>query len=75
MVHIPAAALKIISDIMKGISAISGKSPLITREWVNKYLDNSPVSCEKAINQLSYKITPFSKGAEETIRWLISEHK
>lgn len=55
------------------ISSLSGKAPLITREWINKYQNDAVLSSEKAINELGYKITPFIDGVRETIKWLKSK--
>lgn len=55
------------------ISRLSGKTPLITREWINKYQNDAMLSSEKAINELGYKITPFIDGVRETIKWLKSK--
>lgn len=55
------------------ISRLSGKAPLITSEWINKYQNDAILSSEKAINELGYKITPFIDGVRETIKWLKSK--
>lgn len=55
-------------ELMK--SKLSGKDPLITPETVNRYLVNAEFSCQKAINQLGYSITPFNDGIKKTIDYL-----
>lgn len=52
------------------ISSLSGKAPVITRDWINKYQNDALLSSEKAINELGYKMTPFIDGVRETIKWL-----
>ena len=47
--------------------------PIITREWLDKYLNDSIISSDKAVKELGYKITPFAEGVTETIRWLKSK--
>jgi hypothetical protein len=47
-----------------------GKNPLITPPWAKRYLQNRPVSSQKAIDQLNYSITPLSEGISKTIDWI-----
>jgi hypothetical protein len=49
---------------------ISGKPAIITGEWIDKYLKNWILSSDKAIKELSYKITPFGESVEKTVSWL-----
>lgn len=44
--------------------------PLITPEWVKKYLYHWPLSSEKASQELGYTITPLKEGLRETIEYI-----
>ncbi|MCK4817007.1 hypothetical protein KA005_14655, partial [bacterium] len=59
-----------ISRIMVLFSKISGSPPLITSQYVRKYLRDWEVSSEKAEKELGYAITPLDIGLERTIAWL-----
>ncbi|HKK42555.1 MAG TPA: NAD-dependent epimerase/dehydratase family protein [Bacteroidales bacterium] len=53
-------------------SRVSGSPAFITDAWVDKYLQTSAISSEKAVALLGYRITPFREGAEKTVQWLKS---
>jgi nucleoside-diphosphate-sugar epimerase len=67
---IPVMVLKIFIFISAQVSRITGKAPLITSGWLEKYLQNWILSSDKAITELGYRITPFRTGVEKTIKWL-----
>lgn len=47
--------------------------PLITPQWIENYLKDSPLSSAKAKEELNYTITPMAEGLENTIHWLRPE--
>lgn len=49
-----------------------GKPPLITPNFVKKYLYDWKVSSEKAQSELGYTITPLKEGLTKTLEWLKS---
>ena len=70
LVNFPAGLMK---GIIKGImfmSKISGSPPVITIDWLDKYLNNWIMSSNKASLELGYKITPLSEGVSRTVQWL-----
>lgn len=62
--------LKMIMRLTTLLTKITGIPPVITREWLDKYLNDWIMSSEKAVSELGYKITPFREGVAETINWL-----
>ena len=62
--------LKMIMRLITLLTKITGIPPVITREWLDKYLNDWIMSSEKAVSELGYKITPFREGVAETINWL-----
>ncbi len=70
MFKFPEPLLVGISRIMVLFSKISGFPPLITPQYVRKYLRDWEVSSEKAEKELGYAITPLDIGLERTIAWL-----
>ncbi|MFI5187631.1 MAG: NAD-dependent epimerase/dehydratase family protein [Chitinophagales bacterium] len=49
---------------------LTKKQPAFTPVTINRYYTNAAFSCNKAIEELNYKITPFKKGIAETIHYL-----
>ena len=62
--------LKMIMRLITLLTKITEIPPVITREWLDKYLNDWIMSSEKAVSELGYKITPFREGVTETIKWL-----
>jgi nucleoside-diphosphate-sugar epimerase len=56
------------------ITKVTGMPPLITRDWLDKYMNDWIMSSNKAIEEINYKITPFTEGVTETITWLKSRN-
>ena len=46
---------------------LTRKQPAFTPSAINRYYSNTAFSCQKAIEELNYKITPFKEGITETI--------
>ena len=65
-----AGFLRIVIKFSNLLTRVFGIPPIITREWLDKYLNDSIISSDKAVKELGYKITPFAEGVAETIRWL-----
>lgn len=72
MIRVNASSLRKIASFTGFFLDIAGKPPIITSNWIDKYLQNWSLSCNKAISELNYSITPFGKATEETVKWLKS---
>ncbi len=72
MIHLPLSIIRTVIKIIRIGSRIYGTSPVITEEWIDKYMKDAIVSSEKAVSRLGYKITPFRSGARKTIDWLMN---
>ncbi len=70
VVPLPFPVMKGIITVSTFITRITGIPPLITRDWLDKYMNNWIISSDKAVKDLGYKITPFVEGTEKTIQWL-----
>ena len=66
--------LKIVIRLSTMFSKIAGTPPVITKDWLDKYMNDWIMSSNKAIKELGYKITPFSEGVALTIKWLNNKH-
>jgi farnesol dehydrogenase len=67
---LPVSLIKLFIKLSALLTGITGIPPLITRDWLDKYMNNWIVSSDKAARELGYKITPFRKGIAVTIQWL-----
>jgi nucleoside-diphosphate-sugar epimerase len=70
MMKISNTNLKRIAELAGGIAALAGKPPLISDQWIDKYLKNWALSSEKACSNLFYHITPFEEALQKTVDWL-----
>lgn len=61
--------LKRIIKLTSLYSKITGMPPFITQDWLDKYMNDWIMSSDKAVKELGYKITPFSEGIAETVKW------
>ncbi|MFA9371892.1 MAG: SDR family oxidoreductase [Labilibaculum antarcticum] len=52
-----------------------GTPPLITSDWVKRFLYNWDVSSVKAQEELNYQITPLDEGFRKTLDWLKSNEE
>jgi len=68
--HLSLRFIRLILKLSILISGITGIPPIITEDWINKYVNDAILSSDKAINELGYRITPFSEGVRETLNWL-----
>jgi nucleoside-diphosphate-sugar epimerase len=70
-------AINIPKFILKGFGFIqllrfylTKKQPAFTPSTINRYYTSTAFSCQKAMEELNYKITPFRKGMLDTIHYL-----
>jgi farnesol dehydrogenase len=70
MVKISDTNLKRMAELAGGMAALTGKPPLVSDQWIDKYLKNWILSSEKACSELFYHITPFEEALQKTVDWL-----
>jgi nucleoside-diphosphate-sugar epimerase len=70
--HVPPSLALGFSHFEERRARLLGGYPLITPGWVRMFLDDWECSCEKAIRELGYKITPAENALEITIQWIMS---
>lgn len=70
MIRTTERSLKNIARITGVVTGILGRPPLISDNWIEKYLQNWILSSEKAVNGISYRITPFEEALRITVRWI-----
>ena len=70
MIRIPLIFALIVSGILTFSAKFTGSPPLLTPEWVRKYLNNWSVSSNKAVEELDYQPGNFAAEVEKTLEWL-----
>jgi farnesol dehydrogenase len=66
---LPLPLLKTTLKISALFADLTGLQPLLTKEWLDKYLKNWVMSSDKAKTHLGYEIIPFNEGVRETLKW------
>ena len=67
LILIPKFLLKLWSFIYMSVCTLLGKETHISPKVVDRLAQNRALSCDKAIRQLGYSITPFAEGMQKTI--------
>ncbi len=75
LIRLNGSSLKGIARIARAWSGITGTPSFISNDWMDKFIQNWIVSCNKAIEYLHYNITPLRDGVEKTLLWLQSGKK
>lgn len=68
--HIPYGMMYFSGLLQYYFSQITGRPPLITPQWIRKYLHHWAVSSRKAEQELGYTVTSLDDGLTKTIEWL-----
>jgi len=67
---IPKFLLKSFSALIFFAHYLTGKHTHISPKTIDRILQNRALTCNKAVHQLGYRITPFSQGIYQTIHHL-----
>jgi len=67
LLPVPKILLKTWAFIYQWYCRLTGKETHISPKVVDRLSENRALSCEKAIRQLGYSITPFAEGIKKTI--------
>lgn len=73
-IRIPKFLLQVVGAIQIVRFYLTKKIPSFTPSAVERYYKNTEFSCQKAVTELNYKITPFKKGMSDTIHHLKQVH-
>jgi nucleoside-diphosphate-sugar epimerase len=74
LIRIPKLLLKIWSFFYMSVCILLGKETHLSPKIVDRLAQNRALSCDKAIRQLGYSITPFAEGIQKTILHLKNKH-
>jgi nucleoside-diphosphate-sugar epimerase len=67
LIRISTFLLKLWSFIYMSVCNLMGKETHLSPKVVDRLAQNRALSCDKAIRQLGYSITPFAEGIHKTI--------
>lgn len=67
---LPFPVMRSVVSVNTFLTRITGMPPLITKDWLDKYMNNWIMSSDKAVTELGYSVTPFREGVVNTIKWL-----
>lgn len=70
IVELPVSLIRIYAHLQLLLAKIFGRQPVLTPQFVDKYLHGSHVSSEMAKRTLGYSQTPMKAAIEQTISWL-----
>lgn len=70
MIYMPLPLMIFVARVMEFQTKVTGIPPLITAQWVKKYLSHWSLSSEHAMSELGYTFTLFAAGAAETLNWI-----
>lgn len=68
--RIKARNLKKIARFFGAAEGLIGRPPVISDNWIDKYLKDWVLSNNKAITELGYSVTPFEEVVGRTVTWL-----
>lgn len=70
MIRLSEQALRKTAKLTGIAGSVIGKPALISDTWIEKYLQNWILSSDKAVKDLSYRITPFEEAVDLTVQWI-----
>jgi nucleoside-diphosphate-sugar epimerase len=70
MIRLPKGLMKAWSALAFGACYAVGKHTNISPKVIDRLFQNRALSCEKAVQQIGYTITPFEQGIAKTIHHL-----
>lgn len=72
LLQLPKTSLLAAGYVSSMVSAVSGTASHFSANVVRRLYNDRAVSCDKAIRELGYTITPFEEGIRQTIQYLKS---
>ncbi len=70
MFHLPTFLLSGAASSMELWTRLTQTPPLITKQWLKRFMYHWEVSCQKAVNDLGYTITSLETGLGKTVDWI-----
>jgi nucleoside-diphosphate-sugar epimerase len=67
--NLPFPMMMAASHGFKIWSTLTGNAPMITPDWVKRYIYNWELDSSKAVREIGYKIRPLDEGIKHTVEW------
>ena len=67
LIPIPKLLFKIFGFLVMIFCRLTGKETHLSPRVIDRMSQNRALTCDKAIRQLGYSITPFAEGIQKTI--------
>jgi farnesol dehydrogenase len=68
--RIPRAVARLVGAVEEGRARLTGRPPLLTRGTVEILTRDWPLSSDRAMTELGYRITPLARGIEQLLQGL-----
>jgi nucleoside-diphosphate-sugar epimerase len=75
MIHVPVKAGLLLGEAEELLAKISNHYPKITPDWVKTFALDWAFSSDKAVDEIEYRITPFTNALSETLSWIYLNNK
>jgi farnesol dehydrogenase len=72
-INIPPKVARFVAWLEEKIANLFRKYPMISRDWVDTFLQNWIYSSEKAEKELGYKYLPLKQGLKITCDWILNQ--
>lgn len=70
MWHIPKSVGLVYGYLEESLGKTTNHYPFITTGWIRTLAKNWSFSCDYAVSEIDYKISPFKLALQKTIEWL-----
>lgn len=70
VVVVPKPVLKVWSAVVFSTCYLTGRHTNVSPKVIDRLFQNRALSCEKAVQQIGYAITPFQQGIQQTVHHL-----
>ncbi|HEY6956779.1 MAG TPA: NAD-dependent epimerase/dehydratase family protein [Flavisolibacter sp.] len=74
LVTLPRFLLKFSSALVYLVTLVARRHNHFTPKIVDRLYQDRAISCDKAIRQLGYQVTPLANGIQQTIQFLKAKH-
>jgi nucleoside-diphosphate-sugar epimerase len=70
LINLPYPLMAATSYAMITWTRMTGNPPMITPDWVKRYIYHWKLDSSKAVREIGYKIRPLDDGIKQTVEWI-----
>lgn len=70
LINLPYPLMVATSHAMITWTRMSGTPPMITPDWVKRYIYHWKLDSSKAVTKIGYRIRPMDEGIKQTVEWI-----